>query len=172
MASAAAADHSLSLCSLCLRPWRRKRHIRLMSWQQGKPRREEEWGKKVRATREDMLWLPPWQGRVNYGWPPLSCRAAFCCSTLEAPILFYYCWKRRCSAAATLSIPNELSDMRSYQLLQQVCWLAHLTHRALTKRSLRGARSSPRTGQKGTWNLLERHQSIDISGALRTNQAG
>lgn len=60
--------------------------------------RESNAGKKrqkkmVRVTSEGMLWLLPWQGRVNYGWPPLGCRdggssAAFCCSTLEA-LMFY-----------------------------------------------------------------------------------
>lgn len=110
-----------------------------------------------------MLWLLPWQGRVNYGWPPLSCRddggsAAFCCSTLE-PLMFYYCWRMRCSA--TLSNPNELSDTRSYQQLQQrfAGWQT-FTHRALTERILWGARSSLRTWQKGTWTLLERYDSI------------
>lgn len=112
-----AADQSLSLCWLCQRSWWRKRQIWVMSWRRRKRRGEWEGEKKVRVTCEDMLWLLPRQGRVNYGWPPLSCRvdggsAAFCCSTLDA-LMFYYCWRMRCSAAATLSDPNELSDMRS-----------------------------------------------------------
>lgn len=53
-------------------------------------------------------------------------RGCFCCSTLE-PLMFYYCWRRRCSAAATLSIPNELFRHDTPPAARaEVCWLAHL----------------------------------------------
>lgn len=106
-----------------------------------------------------------WRGRVNYGWPSLSCRD----DAGSAALLLLH-MRGSCVLAPRLHLATQMSFL-TWEVSKSVSG-GLLPGPFHSQGVLWGARSSLWTWQKGRWNLPERYSSINIYSVTPEHQSG